>query len=153
MKPGEFPTEVVDRKVYDSAVEHLRSAGVRLPTLEQLADPSKISPDVSGRVAGVDASASDPENLFRIQWFNGENGIGTVATPEFVVPRRELTGVDAPIDVALGDRFPMIGATMPSEHLIPTTMDVPHDQSIIQESRSSLGARMFDPRSNAEGAE
>ncbi len=42
---------------------------------------------------------------------------------------------------------------MPSEHLIPTTMDVPHDQSIILEPRIGLGARVFDPRSNAEGAE
>ena len=57
MKFGEFPTEVVDRKAYDSAVEHLRTAGVLLPTLEQLADPSKIPAKVSARVAGVDISA------------------------------------------------------------------------------------------------
>ena len=33
-----------------------------------------------------------------------------MATPGHIVLRRELTGVDAPIAVALGDRFPMIGA-------------------------------------------
>ena len=110
MKFGEFPTEVVDRKAYDSAVEHLRTAGVLLPTLEQLADPSKIPAKVSARVAGVDISAPDPVNLFRVHWFNDERGLGTVATPGFIVLRRELTGVDAPIAVALGDRFPMIGA-------------------------------------------
>jgi len=66
MKPGEFPTKVVDRKAYDRAVEHLRSAGVRLPTFEQLANPSKIPDDIAVRVAGVDASTPDPENLFRV---------------------------------------------------------------------------------------
>jgi cysteine synthase len=110
MKPGEFPTEIVDRKAYDSAVEHLRSARVRLPTLGQLADPSKIPADVAARIASVDVSAPDPENLFRVHWFNGENGIGIVPTPGHIVLPRELTGVDAPIAVALGDRFPMIGA-------------------------------------------
>ena len=81
MKPGEFPTEVVDRQAYDNAVGHLRSAGVRLPTLGQLADPSKIPADVAARVASVDASSPDPENLFRVHWFNDESGVGTVATP------------------------------------------------------------------------
>ena len=105
MKFGEFPTEVVDRKAYDSAVEHLRTAGVLLPTLEQLADPSKIPAKVSARVAGVDISPPDPVNLFRVHWFNDERGLGTVATPGFIVLRRELTGVDAPIAVALATGF------------------------------------------------
>ena len=56
------------------------------------------------------SSTPDPENLFRVHWFNDERGVGTVPTPGFVELRRELTGVDAPIAVALGDRFPMIGA-------------------------------------------
>ena len=110
MKSGEFLTEIVDQKAYDSAVVHLRAAGVLLPTLGQLADPSKIPAEVAARVAGVDISAPDPINLFRVHWFNDEHGVGTVATPGFIVLRRELTGVDAPIAVALGDRFPMIGA-------------------------------------------
>ena len=65
MKSGEFPKEVVDRKAYDSAVKHLRSSGVLLPTLEQLADPSKIPAEVTARIVGVDVSAPDPVNLFR----------------------------------------------------------------------------------------
>ena len=108
MKSGEFPKEVVDRKAYDSAVKQLRSSGVLLPTLEQLADPSKIPAEVAARIVGVDVSAPDPVNLFRVHWFNDERGVGTVPTPGFIVLRRELTGVAAPIAVALGDRFPMI---------------------------------------------
>ena len=36
--------------------------------------------------------------------------MGLVDVPEHVVLPRELTGVDATIVVALGDRFPLIGA-------------------------------------------
>ena len=110
MKPDEFPTEVVDRKVYDGAVRHLRQAGVRLPTLAQLADPSLIPDDVAAATARVGLDDADAANLFRVHWFNAEDGKGVVPTPGHIVLRREITGVDAPIAVALGDRFPMIGA-------------------------------------------
>ena len=47
MKPGEFPTKVVDRKAYDSAVGHLRSASVRLPTLAELG-ATKVGHKIDG---------------------------------------------------------------------------------------------------------
>jgi cysteine synthase len=57
----------------------------------------------------VDRNASSPANLWRIHWYNKMDG--TLAqVPDHVVLPKELTGVDAPIVVAFGDRFPMIGA-------------------------------------------
>ncbi len=110
MRAGELPREVVDEKAYDGAVRHLRAARVRLPTFRELADPSLIPAEVAAETARLDPAEPGTANLFRVHWFNGEDGTGTVATPGFVVLRRELTGVEAPIAVALGDRFPMIGA-------------------------------------------
>ena len=57
----------------------------------------------------VDRNAASPANLWRIHWYNKLDGSLT-EVPEHVVLTKELTGVDAPIVVAFGDRFPMIGA-------------------------------------------
>ena len=58
----------------------------------------------------MDPNAAHPLNLFRVHWHNGADGREQVAVPVHVVLPSELTGVDAKIVVALGDRFPMIGA-------------------------------------------
>ena len=110
MKAEELPTKVVDQKAYDGAVRHLRATGVRLPTFRELAVPSLIPLEVAAETARLDRDEPGAANLFRIHWFNDEDGKGTVATPGCIVLGRALTGVDAPIAVMLGDRFPMIGA-------------------------------------------
>ena len=81
-----------------------------LPTFEQLAEPSKIPQPIRDALAEVDPDAPDPRNLFRVHWFNGADRRSMVDVPEHVVLPPELTGVEAPIVVALGDRFPMIAA-------------------------------------------
>ncbi|MCQ7029754.1 hypothetical protein MRO55_24945, partial [Escherichia coli] len=48
-------------------------------------------------------------NLFRVHWYNDLAG-DRVDVPDHVVLTKELTGVDSPIIVAFGDRFPMITA-------------------------------------------
>ena len=110
MRPEELPTEILDKTAYDGAVRHLRAARVRLPTFRELARPSLIPAEMAARTARLDPAEPGAANLFRVHWFNGEDGLGTVAIPGFVVLGRALTGVEAPIAVALGDRFPMIGA-------------------------------------------
>ena len=60
-------------------------------------------------LGGVDRNAASPANLWRIHWYNKLDG-GLAGVPDHVVLTKELTGVDAPIVVAFGDRFPMIGA-------------------------------------------
>src|SRR6185312_13567590 len=53
---------------------------------------------------------ADPLNLFRIHWFNGHSRAAQVDCPAHLVLPQALTGVEAPIVVMLGDRFPMIRA-------------------------------------------
>jgi len=103
-------TEIVDREVYDRAVERCRAAGIVLPTFAELADPGSIGDDALAGLAGVDPDAPDPRNLFRVHWHNDASRRGRAAVPEHVVLPGSLTGVRAPIAVLLGDRFPMISA-------------------------------------------
>ena len=107
--PG-LPTGIEDRAVYESAVRHLRDARVVLPTFEELADPASIPGDIAARTVQIHRDAADPANLFRVHWFNDIDGGGIRPVPPHVVLPRALTGVDAPIAVALGNSFPMIGA-------------------------------------------
>jgi cysteine synthase A len=101
---------MVDAAVYERTVERFAAAGIVMPTFAQLADPASIPGDIVERLARVDPDAADPLNLFRAHWFNDGTRRSRVDVPEHVVLPPSLTGVDAPIAVALGDRFPMIGS-------------------------------------------
>lgn len=100
--------ELVDAGVYERTVGRFREAGIVLPTFAQLAEPSTIPASIAGRLADVDPGAPDPLNLFRVHWYNGPDRRSVVDVPVHVVLPAELTGVEARIVVALGDRFPMI---------------------------------------------
>lgn len=102
-------THVVDGAVRAASVRRFREAGIRLPTFAELADPARIPAAARAAAAGADPDAADPANLFRVHWYNGANG-GAVTVPEHLDLPESLTGVKARILVALGDRFPMIGA-------------------------------------------
>jgi cysteine synthase A len=100
--------DLVDPVVYERTVGRFRDAGISLPTFAQLADPSTIADDMTAALAAVDPDAPDPRNLFRAHWFNAADRHGRTDLPVHIVLTRELTGIDSPIVVALGDRFPMI---------------------------------------------
>ena len=114
MDPFDFPTQVSDAAVQARAVGALRAAGVLLPSFAQLAEPSTIAgtiPEaVLARLAAVDPDAADPANLFRVHWHNDAARTGRVKTPGYIEVPRSLTGVAARVVMALGERFPMIGA-------------------------------------------
>ena len=101
---------IVEPEVIERSVERFRSERIALPTFAQLANPGLIPAPVTDALAGVDPDAADALNLFRVHWHNGADRRTVVDVPEHVELPRELTGVDARIVVALGDRFPMIGA-------------------------------------------
>jgi cysteine synthase len=102
--------EVVDPHAVERTVERLRETGVLLPTFGQLASPELIPARVRERLRDVGPDDADPLNLFRVHWHNAADRVSLVDVPEHLVLPRELTGVDARIVVALGDRFPLIGA-------------------------------------------
>jgi cysteine synthase len=102
--------DLVDAGIYRRAVGRFRDAGIALPTFAQLTDPDTIPAGVRSALDAVGPDDPHPLNLFRVHWNNGADRRTEVPVPEHVVLPKELTGVDATIAVALGDRFPMIGA-------------------------------------------
>jgi cysteine synthase len=105
-RPG-LATEVVDATAYRHAVERFGEQRIVMPTFAQLADPARIP---ESTVGDADPDAPDPRNLFRVHWHNAADRHGRVAVPEHLLLPPGLTGVEAPIVIALADRFPMIGS-------------------------------------------
>ncbi len=101
---------IVDSGVYDRTVGRFREARILLPTFAELSEPASIPAATREALAGVKPDDASPLNLFRVHWYNGADRTAQVALPGHVVLPKELTGVDARIVVALGDRFPMIKA-------------------------------------------
>jgi cysteine synthase len=108
-RPG-LATEMVDASVYERAVARLREQRIVMPTFAQLAEPMSLPPSLLADVAAADPDAADPRNLFRVHWHNAADRRGVTPVPAHLVLTRELTGVEAPIVVALADRFPMIAS-------------------------------------------
>jgi len=103
-------SQVIDPQVLERTVDRLREARVALPTFGQLANPALIPPGIRVALSRIGADDADPLNLFRVHWYNDASRVDVVDVPDHLVLPRELTGVDARIVVALGDRFPLIRA-------------------------------------------
>jgi cysteine synthase A len=97
---------VVDDDALANSVERFRERRIALPTFAELADPTTIDPS---RVGDADPQGPDARNLWRVHWYNDLAG-GRVDVPQHVVLPSALTGVESPIIVVFGDRFPMITA-------------------------------------------
>lgn len=102
--------EIADGNVRQKAVKRLRELNVALPTLTELADPNLIPDRLQATVSGVDPDEPLAANLWRVHWFNDVARTGRADVPGYLVLPEALTGVKAKIVVALGARFPMIGA-------------------------------------------
>lgn len=105
-----FAPSVFDEKVLKRTAKRLRQQGLLLPTFAQLAAPSATPPGVAAALEGVDRGAPDPFNLWRVHWYNRWEGGRPLDAPSHVVLPPAMTGVEAPIIVAFGDTFPMIGS-------------------------------------------
>src|SRR5512133_574511 len=102
--------ELIDEHVLERTAALLQESRVALPTFAQLAVPALIPSAIRQQLSSVAPDDAHPLNLFRVHWFNDATRTGLTDVPDHLVLPRELTGVDARIVVALGDRFPMIGA-------------------------------------------
>ncbi len=103
-------SEVVDHGVVERTARRMASAGIVMPTFGELADPTQCSAVAAGTAGAGRSGCRRPANLFRVHWYNGRDRRSRADVPDHVVLPRSLTGVDAPILVAFGDRFPMIGS-------------------------------------------
>ena len=102
--------EIINQAAYDGNRQHLADAEVILPRLADLAEPVERLAEKTASIAGTEPDSPDAANLFRVHWHNDTNRRGLASVPEHIVLGPELTGVEAKIIVALGNRFPMIRA-------------------------------------------
>lgn len=101
---------ITDRATHDRTTARFRADNIQLPTLAQLTDPSSIPQEIQDALRDVDPDIPHPLNLFRVHWHNDADRRTRVDVPNYVTLPKALTGVDAPILVAFGNRFPMINA-------------------------------------------
>ena len=101
---------IADKENYDSAIDHLRGKRILLPTLAELAKPGDIEHSVMDICNNIYADEPHSANLFRVHWYNNDERNGLADVPGHLIINSDFTGVDAPIVVVLGDRFPMIQA-------------------------------------------
>jgi len=102
--------EVVDQQALTNTIERFRERNIALPTFAQLADPSLMPAGVRDALAGVGADDPDPRNLWRVNWYNDDSRTGRQNVPAYIEIPSALSGVDAKIILALGNKFPMIRA-------------------------------------------
>jgi cysteine synthase A len=102
--------EQADPQTLERTVECLRQARIALPKLSELARPTLVPTAVRQALTGVGPDDPHPLNLFRVHWHNGANRTDFVEVPDHLVLPPELTGVEARIVLALGNRFPLIAA-------------------------------------------
>ena len=110
MTSFDLPLAIQDTNTRRRTAKRFRDQGIVLPTFAELADPTTIPAAITDRLAGIDPDQPHPLNLFRVHWYNAADRRGRVAVPGHLELPTSLTGVRAPIFVALGERFPMIGA-------------------------------------------
>lgn len=106
----ELERDIVDPTNYQQTLDRFSAANIRLPKLSELADPRTIDAGLREELLEVDPDAPDARNLFRVHWHNDSTRRGFTEVPEHIVLPPELTGVDAKIVIALGNKFPMIRA-------------------------------------------
>ena len=110
MQPPGIETIVADLATRDRAAAWLARRGARLPTFAELADPQRIAERRRPALSLLAPDRADPANLYRLHWHNDRARTGFAAAPEHLVFPPALTGVAAPIAMALGSLFPLIGA-------------------------------------------
>ncbi len=85
-----------------------KQRGMKLPTFEQMKDPSKIPADIKEQLKDVGLWDVNPLNLFRISWKNEaiKHGGAYNALPNYIEIPPEISGVKARIFAMSGKFFP-----------------------------------------------
>lgn len=97
----------IDPLILQRAADHSKKRGIRLPTFEQMRNPSAIPAAIVSGLAAVGLWDLHPLNLFRINWHNEPvvegGGFGKV---NYVEWPSSLTGVPCRIVQLIGKWFP-----------------------------------------------
>jgi cysteine synthase len=104
------PESGLGGRASEKTVAYFRDRQVILPTFRQLANPREIPRSILEKLSGIGPIEPHALNLFRVHWHNGMGKAAPVTVPEYLELPSQLTGVPARIIVALGNRFPLIGA-------------------------------------------
>ena len=96
--------DVQNQAVLERAIGRFADKEIRLPTFSELAQPTAAVGEE------VDPDSPDPRNLFRVHWYNDRTRRSLTEVPDHFVVPGELTGIEATVVLALGNRFPMIRA-------------------------------------------
>jgi cysteine synthase len=97
----------IDEATLESAARRAHERNIRIPTFQQMRDPSLIPESIKQELSHVGLWDLDPLNLYRITWKNepipSGGGFGPV---NYLVLPSELTGIDAKIVMLVGKWFP-----------------------------------------------
>jgi cysteine synthase len=97
-----------EEKARERTIQRFRDNKILLPTFDQLENPEKIPAKLKEQLQSIHPDEPHPLNLFRINWYNSPDRRGMASVPGHLLLPESLTGVKAPIYVALGERFPMV---------------------------------------------
>jgi cysteine synthase len=100
--------KVVNEQTLSQTVERFKERSIKLPTFEELSNPSVISDEIKEKLSSVDPSKPDSLNLYRINWYNDPNTNTFRDVPHYIEIPKEISGVDAKIVVMIGANFPMV---------------------------------------------
>jgi cysteine synthase len=100
---------VVDEAALANSVGRFRERGHHAADVRAARGPIEFR-SRRASVGDADPQAADARNLWRVHWYNDLSGGRVGWCPDHVVLPSSLTGVESPIIVVFGDRFPMITA-------------------------------------------
>ena len=99
---------IVDEKILEQTVKLFKKRGIKLPSFEELSDPSKISEAIKEKLKKINPNEAHPLNLYRINWYNSPDSNCFRNIPHYIEIPNEISGVNAKIIVLIGANFPLV---------------------------------------------
>ena len=99
---------VVNEQTLNQTIDRFKERNIKLPTFEELSNPSIISDEIKEKLISVDPLKPDSLNLYRINWYNDPDSNGFREVPHYIEIPKEISGVDAKIIVLIGANFPLV---------------------------------------------
>ena len=102
--------DIVDEEALARTIDRFKEKAIRLPRFSELGDPARVPISTRAALADIGPDEPHPRNLWRVNWHNDSTRAGWSDVPEYIEVPSVLSGVEARILLAFGNRFPMIRA-------------------------------------------